>query len=87
MDARQNGLHTPRGSSIDAKYAVEKPAYSIFNPDPVVANPLRLTPESQKRTLGLRTSTFILSVLLVIVLALGVTSAALAGHYAMKNGG
>ena len=87
VDARQNGLHSRPDAGTDTKYAITKPEYLGMEPDAAVATPPHMSPESRRRIFGLRQSTFVLSVVLAIVLALGITSAALAGHYAMRVGG
>ena len=83
VDARQNGLHSPQGTGDHFKYPATNPESSGIKPDGRTITSLSKGAENN-RVFGLRQTIFILSILLAVVLALGVTSAALAGHYAAK---
>ena len=82
VDARQIGLYS---AGDIAKYAVTQPENAGFEPDAVGASTFLSSPETPRKIVGLRQTIFVLSVLLAVVLILGVASAALAGHYAMRS--
>lgn len=89
VDSRQNGLHSHSDGT--------SPKYSAIGPDSgsagdyAVGNGVYASQntmgEPQRKILGLRRTTFTLSLLLAIVLILGIVSAVGAGTCASKNGG
>ncbi len=85
VDARQIGLYSPLRADDIAKYAVAQPENAGFGPDAAGASTFPSSPETPRKIVGLRQTIFVLSVLLAVVLILGVASAALAGHYAMRS--